>query len=50
MLLRATQLNGGAEEPLQWGNTYITKQFMAFALKKVQRSSKCKSSKAREKS
>lgn len=34
MLLRATQFNGGAEEPLQWGNAYITEQFMAFALKK----------------
>lgn len=32
MQFKATQLNGGAEQPLQWGKMHITKQLLAFAL------------------
>lgn len=32
MLLKATQLNGGGEQPLEWGKIHVTKQLLAFAL------------------
>lgn len=32
MLLKASQLNGRAEQPLQWGKMHIAKRLLAFAL------------------
>lgn len=35
MLLKVTQLNGEAQQPLQWGKIHIMKQLLAFVLYKA---------------